>query len=178
MLFINVPVSSTVFEQYVMNTISGAWSRFTGVNATCWTFINDILYFGQGSTVFKFWDGPNDNGEVINTDLLPAFSAFGSQSQVKRWTMAKLSMGSDYQFSFSSQINLNFDLSSTPPQPYNSAVTDAGIWDLGAWDRATWGGNIQPFSRCQMAYCQIGQVLLDSRNLRRYFLIVALWKHH
>ena len=151
MLFINVPVSSTIFEQYVMNTISGAWSRFTGVNATCWTFINDILYFGQGSTVFKFWDGPNDNGEVINTDLLPAFSAFGSQSQVKRWTMAKLSMGCDYQFSFSSQINLNFDLSSTPPQPYNSATTDAGIWDVGTWDRATWGGNILPFSRWQMA---------------------------
>jgi len=151
MLFINVPVSSTVFEQYVMNTISGAWSRFTGVNATCWTFINDILYFGQGSTIFKFWDGPSDNGEVINTDLLPAFSAFGSQSQVKRWTMAKLSMGCDSQFSYSGQINLNFDLTSSPPQPYNFATTSAGIWDTAQWDSAVWGGNIQPFSRWQMA---------------------------
>jgi len=151
MLFINVPVSETVFEQYVMNTISGAWSRFTGVNATCWAFIDNILYFGQGNQVFKFWDGPNDNGQVINTDLLPAFSAFGSQSQVKRWTMAKLSMGCDYQFSYSGQINLNFDLSSSPPQPYNSSTTDSGIWDTGTWDNAQWGGNILPFSRWQMA---------------------------
>jgi len=151
MLFINVPVSSTQFDQYVMNTISGAWSRFTGVNATCWTFINDTLFFGQNGKVFKFWDGPTDDGEVINTDLLPAFSAFGSQSQVKRWTMAKVSMGYDYAFAFSGQINLNFDLTSQPPQPYNLLSTTAGIWDAGVWDTSTWGGDIKPFSRWQMA---------------------------
>lgn len=151
MLFINVPVSSTQFDQYVMNTISGSWSRFTGVNATCWAFVNNVMYFGQGGKVFKFWDGPTDDGEVINTDLLPAFSAFGSQSQIKRWTMAKVSMGYDYAFAFSGQINLNFDLDSQPPQPYNLLATNAGIWDSGTWDNVQWGGNIQPFSRWQMA---------------------------
>jgi len=151
MLFINVPVSTTEFEQYVMNTISGAWSRFTGVNATCWTFINDQLFFGQNGNVFKFWDGSDDNGKAIDTDLLPAFSAFGSQSQVKRWTMAKVSMGYDYAFAFSGQISLNFDLATRPPQPYNNLSTSAGIWDVGKWDNAVWGGAIQPFSRWQMA---------------------------
>ena len=151
MLFINVPVSSTQFDQYVMNTISGAWSRFTGVNATCWAFVNNVMYFGQGGKVFKFWDGPTDNGEVINTDLLPAFSAFGSQSQIKRWTMAKVSMGYDYAFAFAGQINLNFDLYSQPPQPYNILDTNAGLWDVGKWDSAQWGGDIRPFSRWQMA---------------------------
>jgi hypothetical protein len=151
MLFINVPVSSTQFDQYAMNTISGSWSRFTGVNATCWAFVNNVMYFGQGGKVFKFWDGPTDDGEVINTDLLPAFSAFGSQSQIKRWTMAKVSMGYDYAFAFSGQINLNFDLTSQPPQPYNLLSTTAGIWDAGVWDTSTWGGDIKPFSRWQMA---------------------------
>ena len=151
MLFINVPVSTTEFEQYVMNTISGAWSRFTGVNATCWTFINNQLFFGQNGNVFKFWDGSDDNGKAIDTDLLPAFSAFGSQSQVKRWTMAKVSMGYDYAFAFSGQISLNFDLATRPPQPYNNLSTSAGIWDVGKWDNAVWGGAIQPFSRWQMA---------------------------
>jgi hypothetical protein len=151
MLFINVPISSTQFDQYVMNTISGSWSRFTGVNATCWAFVNNVMYFGQGGKVFKFWDGPTDDGEVINTDLLPAFSAFGSQSQIKRWTMAKVSMGYDYAFAFSGQINLNFDLDSQPPQPYNLLATNAGIWDSGTWDNVQWGGNIMPFSRWQMA---------------------------
>ena len=151
MLFINVPISSTQFDQYVMNTISGSWSRFTGVNATCWAFVNNVMYFGQGGKVFKFWDGPTDNGEVINTDLLPAFSAFGSQSQIKRWTMAKVSMGYDYAFAFSGQINLNFDLDSQPPQPYNLLASNAGLWDSSTWDNAQWGGNILPFSRWQMA---------------------------
>lgn len=151
MLFINVPISTTQFEQYVMNTISGAWSRFTDVNATCWVFVNNQLYFGQNGAVYRFWDGASDNGAVINTDLLPAFSAFGSQSQVKRWTMAKVSMGFDYAFAFSGQINLNFDLDSQPPQPYNLLATNAGIWDESKWDAVQWGGNIMPFSRWQMA---------------------------
>ena len=151
MLFINVPVSSTQFDQYVMNTISGSWSRFTGVNATCWAFVNNVMYFGQGGKVFRFWNGQDDDGEVINTDLLPAFSAFGSQSQIKRWTMARVSMGYDSRFAFSGQMSMDFDLLTQPPQPYNILETSAGNWDEGIWDTATWGGSITPFARWQMA---------------------------
>ena len=151
MLFINVPISSTEFQQYVMNTISGAWSRFTGVNATCWAFIDNELLFASGNKVYKFWDGQSDNGATITTDLLPAFSSFGSQSQIKRWTMARVSMGYDHSFAFSGQINLDFDLVSAPPAPYNSLTTVEGIWDVGLWDACSWGGNITPFTRWQMA---------------------------
>lgn len=154
MLFINVPTSTTEFQQYVMNTISGAWSRFTGVNATCWTFIDNELFFGQGGTVYKFWDGQNDNGANINTDLLPAFSSFGSQSQIKRWTMARVSMGYDHGFAFSGQMNLDFNLTSQPPAPNTTLSTVEGVWDVGLWDECTWGGNITPFTRWQMAMGQ------------------------
>ena len=152
MLFVNVPISATEFQQYVMNTISGAWSRFTGVNATCWVFIGDLLLFAQNGNVYNFWDGNNDNGAIITTDLLPAFSSFGSQSQVKRFTMARVSMGYDYDFSFSGKINVDFDTGSQPPQPYNVLINaSAGLWDVGLWDTAIWGGDIIPFSRWQMA---------------------------
>jgi hypothetical protein len=151
MLFVNVPISSTEFQQYVMNTISGAWSRFTNVNATCWAFVDNELLFANGNKVYKFWDGQNDNGADISTDLLPAFSSFGSQSQIKRWTMARVSMGYDHSFAFSGQMNLDFDLVSAPPAPYNSLSTVEGIWDVGLWDACSWGGNITPFTRWQMA---------------------------
>jgi hypothetical protein len=65
--------------------------------------------------------------------------------------MAKVSLGYDYAFAFSGQINLNFDLDSQPPQPYNLLATNAGVWDSGTWDNVQWGGTIMPFSRWQMA---------------------------
>ena len=151
MLILNIPTSSSTSKQYAMNTISGAWSSFSGINATSWIFTNETMYFCLGTKVYKFWDGHADNGTVITTDLLPAFSAFGTQSQIKRFTMARVSMGYDAMFSFSSQLSLDFDLVSSPPQPYNTLSSSAGVWDVGTWDNATWGGPIIPFSRWQMA---------------------------
>ena len=151
MLMINVPTSNTTSDQYVMNTISGAWSRFVDVNATTWTFIDEQMFFGRSGAVYKFWDEQSDLGQVINTRLLPAFSAFGDQSRIKRWTMARVSMGCDASFAYSAQMNLDFDLTSKPSYPYNSLATSAGVWDAGAWDTSTWLGSITPFARWQMA---------------------------
>jgi hypothetical protein len=105
------------------------------------------MYFAREGKIYKFWDTQADNGAIITTDLLPAFSSFGSQSQIKRWTMCKIAMGYDATFSFSSQLSLNFDLVSSPPQPYNTLASTAGIWDVGTWDTATWGGPIIPFTK-------------------------------
>lgn len=152
MLFINVPISSTESHQYVMNTVSGAWSRFTGVNAKCWNFIDDKLLFANGSNVFEFWVGENDNGAIITTDLLPAFQSFGRQSQIKRFTMARVFMGHDGAFSFSCKLNTDFDLTSQPPQPYTSLSSgNAGVWDVSTWDNAIWAGEIMQFNRWQFA---------------------------
>lgn len=153
-LLINVPTSSTVTYQYVMNTITGAWSRWTGLNGVCWTFVGEKLYFGLNGSVFKAWDGKSDNGGPINTDLLPAFSAFGSQSQVKRFTMARIFMGADNVFSYAGQINIDFDKLSTPEVQQASPVSAFGVWDAAVWDSAMWGGDVYPFAR----WLQGGQI--------------------
>ena len=78
MLFLNVPVAVGSQQQYVMNTISGAWSNFTNMPANCWELWNDILYFGGNGVVYKAWNGTNDNGANIVGEALPAFNYFGS----------------------------------------------------------------------------------------------------
>lgn len=155
MLLVNIPVNTEVSYQYVMNTITGAWSRWTDINATCWSFIDNQLYFGKAGKIYKAWEGHNDDGNTIMTDLLPAFSAFGSQSQIKRFTMARIFMGADSQFSYAGQINIDFDKISAPqsqqPSPVSSAV---GRWDVALWDQSLWGGDIYPFAR----WMQGGQI--------------------
>lgn len=146
-LLVNIPVSSSITYQYVMNTITGAWSRFTGLNGTCWTFINECLFFGVGSQIYKAWDGANDNGNAIQTDLLPAFSAFGSQSQVKRFTMARIFMGADNSFNYAGQINIDFDKLSAPGVTMASPASGAAVWDTSVWDTGVWGGDIYSFAR-------------------------------
>jgi hypothetical protein len=46
MYIVNVPLTATQYEQYVRNTSTGAWCRFTGWNACTFGVFADRLYFG------------------------------------------------------------------------------------------------------------------------------------
>ncbi len=151
MLILNIPTGYGIYYQYVMNTISGAWSRFTNINTSCWVFINESLFFGSNGSVSKFWEGTNDNGAAIEADLLPAFSAFGNQVQIKKFNMTRISMGADAQFSFNNKISLEFDKVSSPTYPQISPAAGLVDWDVAIWDAATWAGEIVPFAQWQMA---------------------------
>jgi len=151
MLLVNIPINATESYQYVMNTISGGWARWTNIPAQCWCFANEDMYFGSTGKVCKAWDTYSDNGQPIVTDLLPAFSAFGSRSQIKRWTMARVSMGYTNSFGITNQMNLDFDQSAAPSNPQVTVLPSSGVWDQSKWDQVTWATEIIPFARWQMA---------------------------
>lgn len=152
MLLVNIPVSDTESYQYVMNTISGAWSRWTNIPAYCWYFANENLYFGTAGKVCKAWDTQADNGATIITDLLPAFSTFGFGNRIKRWTMASVSMGANGNFGYTSLLNLDFDFISTSNAPNATFDVDSANWDVDAWDVGIWGTDaIMPFKRWNLA---------------------------
>jgi hypothetical protein len=152
MLLVNIPVSSTVSYQYVMNTISGAWSRWTNIPAYCWYFANENLYFGTAGKVCKAWDTQSDNGVPVITDLLPAFSTFGFGNRIKRWTMASVSMGSNGNFAYTSLLNLDFDFISANDAPNASLDVATANWDVDLWDVGVWGTDaISPYTRWNLA---------------------------
>ena len=141
MLVINVPISSTISEQYVMNTISGAWSQFTGMNAASWEFFNEELYFGGDGVVYKAWDGTSDNGSNIDWQCLQAFNFFGSASQLKRFVMARPIVAFNTQPGLLSGINVDFDITAPIGQPTYTTYTTY-TWDSGIWDASTWAGDL------------------------------------
>lgn len=57
MLF-NIPLTTTTSYQYVTNTITGAWCRFTTMNGLCWGLFNELIYFGAKNG----WVGLADSG--------------------------------------------------------------------------------------------------------------------
>lgn len=139
-LLINVPVAVGVTsEQYVMNTLTGSWCRFTNQNASSWAMLNEDLYFGgMDGTVYKADTGNNDDDGAIPIDIKTAFNYFEDRSSLKQFLMARPIVNGNSRFSFAFDIDVDFADTSTTQTV--SVTSDAGApWDTSDWDTASWG---------------------------------------
>jgi hypothetical protein len=144
MLIINVPTESDGDNphQYVMNTATGAWCRFKGMDAQCWAIFNDEPYFGGDTTVRKFWDEFSDNGVNINGRALQAFSYFGKRGVLKHFKMSRPIISSTGRPSVRAGINVDFDTSELAGSVTFSPNATAA-WDVAVWDVALWSGSLR-----------------------------------
>jgi hypothetical protein len=143
-LIINVPTTETLeAHQYVMNTSNGSWTKFTGWNAICFEVLGDNLYYGASDGVYQADVGSSDNGAVINAVAQQAYSYFGNQTGIKKWTMARCVFISDGVISPAVLLNVDFAENRTVAAP---SFTDnlGSEWDVAEWDIASWtrGDNI------------------------------------
>ena len=142
MLILNVPVTAGASQQqYVMNSITGAWCNFTGWSANCFEILGDDLYFGGTNYVAKAFDTAEDDGSAIFIDGLQAFNYFGSRGQLKRFTMLRpmLLINSTQQVN----INMNVDFDQTAPaSAIGTAAFSGAAWDSAKWDEDTWSSTL------------------------------------
>lgn len=146
MLIVNVPVTSDALSyQFVMNTITKAWCRFTSWNASCFAVSGDNLYFGGGVKVYEGWTGHNDSGAAIIAQAAQAYSnlGIGGQKQIElvRPNIAftqninlQMAMDSDFR-AFDGKTEINY-----------IPLQGAGIWDSSLWDSALWDGGSGAFN--------------------------------
>lgn len=138
-LILNVPEAANLAHyQYVMNTQTGAWCKFTGWNALCWATYGDLLVFGGLGIVGKADYGNSDQGTAITSDAKQAFNYFNSPGNTKKFNMWRpllqangapgATLGFDVNFKDGSQL-------STPA----FAPTTTAIWDVSPWDTTPWG---------------------------------------
>lgn len=141
MLIINVPYSAgTRVYQYVMNTMTGAWCRFTGWNANAFELLNDNLYFAANTKVVKAWTGTDDSGAAITCTAKQAHSSFGSMAALKHWKAARPIFSANLKPTLSLGINVDFT-DSTPSILQTISSLPAGIWDSAKWDRNAFDGS-------------------------------------
>lgn len=135
-LIVNVPTNElTSAYQYVMNSQTGAWCRYTGWNAFCFAVMLDSLYFGTSNGISKADTGTDDAGESINADVLQAYSYLGRRGQQKRLSMARPILELDGPINLG--LDINVDFKGVPPSsvvPISGGSGDpwGGIWDV-AW---------------------------------------------
>jgi len=143
MLIVNVPVAEgSIQEQFCMNTITGAWTNFQGLEANCWAIFKGQPYFGSNTLVAKFWGVFADNSTNIDTQLQQAFSNLGAPGRLKNVNLIK-----PYLFSNGSPevlVDVNMDFRDVAPSGALTFSAPAfAVWDTDKWDEANWGGDLE-----------------------------------
>jgi hypothetical protein len=137
-IVVNVPTSTTTSQQYVQNTFTGAWCRFTGMDARCWALLQDQLFFGGATAVYLADDGASDNGAAINARVRTAFNRHKTQG-LKRYTMVRPTMTANADPR--ATLGLDVDYDQQAPLSGFTVSAAAALWDSAIWDIDVWGGS-------------------------------------
>jgi len=142
MLLLNIPEKVGSGQiQYAMNTLTGAWGKFTNIEANCWELFGSDAYFGGDEKVYKFWSQDKDDTSNIDAEAKQAFSYFGSRGLIKHFKMIRPILLSDGNPSFSAALNVDYE-----DVPVNASLTfspiTGGVWDTARWDAGLWGGDL------------------------------------
>lgn len=165
LVVVNVPQSDeTTIQQYVMNTVTGAWCNFVGLNALCWTLFGQNLFFGNAAgNVIQFDVSENDDGAPINGIAFPAFSAFKTAG-FKRFLMARpLYTGA---LGISPPVELRVDYDVSPPSGAQQIIPSP----LSPWGspwNSPWGAQTAAVSewQCVEGIGQVGSIMIPVSSL-------------
>lgn len=132
----NVPVRG-YFEQHVVNMSSGAWCRFTNINAVCWRIFEDRLYFGSDNGVYLFDEGHSDGGLPICGNVHQAYCNLGTNN-LKKIQMLNPRTKSSSVFA----LNIYTDMDFTNEE--RGYAENIGNSDGNKWNESRWSSLKNP----------------------------------
>lgn len=135
LLIINVPIATnSIYEQYIVNTITGAAARFTNIAARVWAVHDKVLYFGGSTILYKADSGLKDDTIAIKVDAQQAYSLLGVQS-IK--TINTIDPVHTAEGSVTVNVDMGYDFGrSILSQTISSATTGTAwgsLWDVSEW---------------------------------------------
>lgn len=146
MAILNVPqVEGAIQDQFVMNTINGAWCRFTGQNANCWEVFDNLAYFGGNDGIVYLADAAaGDEDATLEADMQCAYNYYAARGRNKRWTTLRPLVSKDTSFPADLQIGLSVDFETNDAldDVFTASLDDIALWDdpNTLWDEAMWPG--------------------------------------
>lgn len=153
----NVPTSGggATAEQFVMNTTTKAWCKFTGWNASDFVTFNGELYFADSTKVSKAWTGRSDYDANIVAAAQTAFNNF-KDGRDKDWKMFRPMLRVNGAINFSIGMAIDFDPSPTLT-PASYSVISAALWDQALWDQAYWAAGLEVVRDWRTPGVKVGQ---------------------
>ena len=143
MFIVNVPhTANDVIVQHVMNLTTGAWCKFTNMNANCWAVFKDELYFGGDTKVYKADTGTDDDGSNIEADGRTSYQDFPPQGQLKSFKMVRPILLSDSDITPAVAIQVDYETKDATVSA-SSSTTSGAAWDSASWDISSWADRAQ-----------------------------------
>jgi hypothetical protein len=145
----NVPNTNGTFDQHIINTTTGAPSRFKDIPSNCWGLYNDDLYFGSGGGIVYKYTGENDAGASIEVDAIQAWSSMGAPARKRVAAIRHILESKASTLSYETDIGFDFQQITTPSASVSSA--SAAPWDTSPWDITSWASDSNVFTGWRVA---------------------------
>ena len=147
MLLFNVPTAQGNYDQHVINTITGAASRFKDIPARCWGIFDGDLYFGgQDGKVYQADTGNDDNGVNIAADGGQAWVDFGAPSK-KRICAIRPTLEAESSVDFSMGVGVDFNPANQLGSYRVESSSGTSLWDVAPWDVSLWYSGLVAYSK-------------------------------
>lgn len=145
-IILNFPNAvATGSNQYCQNTVTGAWTEFSGWDAVCFKETSQGLMFGSRGVVKKAWIGESDDGMPIISECVTAFTDLGSPATIKQISGIRLYLNGNGSPSII--YGINGDYSVQPVDGVMSYAPPSGmVWGAMLWGEMFWGGSMRPIS--------------------------------
>lgn len=143
---ISLPVSRPGQEPgaLVVNTVTGAWCRYTNWDIRCLGMHRNQLYFGTSDGRVKIAEvGGMDDGAGIYYTMVGNPEHLGAQGVVKTVRQGRATYRGSTPFldKLTASVNYTVEL---PSPPDAAASIQTNNWDSGLWDRAKWDAASPP----------------------------------
>ena len=135
MALLNVPIQEGQSQQqYVMNTITGAWCKFTGMNANCWAVYKDNLFFGgNDGRVYQADTTGLDVSSPIDAIGQGAYNYYSMRGRLKQWKLLQPLLTTDSDARPALGISTDFRDNASLGTPTSSQTVSA-LYDSATWD--------------------------------------------
>lgn len=121
-----------------MNSITGAWCKFTGWFANAWEVFNETLYFASDTRTAKACTGRDDFGAAIVGRAQQAYSYFGARARQKHFKLVRPIVNIDGNVTL--QLGMDTDYAVSEFTSITTASPTLGyLWDTAQWDQVAWG---------------------------------------
>lgn len=152
-LVIQIPANVYgVYQQFVMNTITGAWATFSNINMVSSALLGGQLYFSdnQGQIckgLFGGVDGADTSGadgSTVTGDVQVAFNSFNTPAQLKKFHMVRPIFLAGSAPSVLLQLNTQYVLSNVTGAP-NFTEPSSAVWNSSNWNASYFAGAINTY---------------------------------
>lgn len=148
-LYVNVPLITGRTVQYVMNVITGAWTKYENIQLFDMIQNNENIYGVSQSDIRLLNDGYTDgyeadengavtvDGEAISVICKQAYNAFGTAENKDIASVQPFFEIEQSHLQSDLYYDVDFDFSDLKPE--NQIVLDIAADDLPLWGDALWG---------------------------------------